>query len=586
MKPCAFGHTAALLLLMCVPGNAWAQLGDALDLGAAAKKPTISVQGFQEANGAHPGSRTKLALTVKLSEGWHVNSHTPLEDFLIPTHLDVEAPEGIGVADVVYPEHRLVTLGFSGEPVAVYDAQFSIGLAVTLAEDVAPGTYALKGTLRYQACNDAECWAPLTQTADIALTVVPQSETLKRNHEDVFKAIVFSRTDTASAEVPPPPEQPVGLAEPGDDWRALADGFSTAGLAAGYMPADDFLAFLDSAESGRQTAPSSMFHGKGIIVILLLTLLGGLALNLTPCVLPMIPINIAIIGAGAQAGSRSRGFILGGLYGLGIALVYGVLGVIAVTAGKVFGAFTSSPWFNLGIAIVFVILALATFEVFLLDFSRFQAKIGGRKKKGSYMLAFFMGGVIALLAGACVAPVVIAVLVFSQELYAKGSTAALLLPFVLGLGMAAPWPFAGAGLSLLPKPGKWMGRVKFVFGIFILLMAAYYGHQAYGLFMARYAPQPAPVQDGQWVSSLSDGLAQAKEEGKPVLIDFWATWCKNCKVMDKVTLEDAEVITRLADYVKIKYQAELPEDSPAREVMDYFGARGLPTYVVLRIDQG
>ena len=91
-----------------------------------------------------------------------------------------------------------------------------------------------------------------------------------------------------------------------------------------------------------------MFEGRGPLAILLLVLVGGLALNLTPCVLPMIPINLAIIGAGAQAGSRGRGFLLGSAYGGAMALVYGVLGLVVILTAGTFGTINSSPWFNLG----------------------------------------------------------------------------------------------------------------------------------------------------------------------------------------------------------------------------------------------
>ena len=79
-----------------------------------------------------------------------------------------------------------------------------------------------------------------------------------------------------------------------------------------------------------------------------------------------------------------------------------------------------------------------------------------------------MGAVAALLAGACVAPVVIQVVLFSSNLYATGTPLALALPFFLGIGMAIPWPIAGAGIAALPKPGAWMVRVKQAFGVFIL----------------------------------------------------------------------------------------------------------------------
>src|SRR3970282_2060138 len=105
------------------------------------------------------------------------------------------------------------------------------------------------------------------------------------------------------------------------------------------------------------------------LAIVLIGLRGGLALNLTPCVLPMIPINLAIIGAGAQAGSRRRGALLGATYGAAMAFVYGLLGLIVILTASTFGTINASPWFNAGIAALFVVLALGMFDVFAIDFS-------------------------------------------------------------------------------------------------------------------------------------------------------------------------------------------------------------------------
>jgi thiol:disulfide interchange protein len=199
-----------------------------------------------------------------------------------------------------------------------------------------------------------------------------------------------------------------------------------------------------------------------------------------------------------------------------------------------------------------------------------------------------MGAIAALLAGACVAPVVIQVVLFSSNLYATGTRMALALPFFLGIGMAVPWPIAGAGLAALPKPGPWMVRVKQGLGVIILVTAAYYGYLAYELLSNRWVDAGAvassveeKVKEG-WHSSLAEGLAAAEREGKPVLIDMWATWCKNCLTMDKTTLASAEVKAALDGYVKIKLQAEEPDTSPTKEVMQRFDAVGLPTYVILR----
>ena len=85
-----------------------------------------------------------------------------------------------------------------------------------------------------------------------------------------------------------------------------------------------------------------------------------------------------------------------------------------------------------------------------------------------------------------------------------------------------------------------------------------------------------------WHASLGEGLDTARRENKPVLIDMWATWCKNCLTMDKTTLVDAKVQLALSGYVRIKFQAESPDAAPAKDVMQRFGAVGLPTYVIVR----
>jgi thiol:disulfide interchange protein len=134
-----------------------------------------------------------------------------------------------------------------------------------------------------------------------------------------------------------------------------------------------------------------------------------------------------------------------------------------------------------------------------------------------------------------------------------------------------------------------MVRVKQVFGVFILGMAVYYGYIAYGLFANRWV-DAAEVQSSVaeklkegWHSSLASGLAAAEREQRPVLVDLWATWCKNCLTMDRTTLRDPKVTEALAGYIKIKYQAENPEEPPAQTVMQRFGAIGLPTYVILKL---
>jgi thiol:disulfide interchange protein len=357
-------------------------------------------------------------------------------------------------------------------------------------------------------------------------------------------------------------------------WHAIADRFEITGSASGYHGPEEFISFLndvDFAGTGSESSDAGTLGEHGLWLTILLILLGGMALNLTPCVLPMIPINIAIIGAGVQSGSRGRGFLLGAVYGLGIALVYGVLGLVVVLTGAKFGSLNSHPAFNFAIAVLFAVLALSMFGLFNIDFSRLQNKFGGASdKRGGLLPAFMMGGVAALLAGACVAPVVISVLLLATNLYQSGHISALLLPFVLGLGMALPWPFAGGGLSFLPKPGEWMERITQGFGVIIMIAALYYGFVGYRL-----------IKNRNHETDFTAMLQEAEKDGRPVLIDFWATWCKNCAKMEKSTFHDPKVLYNMDKFFLIKYQAEDMSAPETKAVLDYYKVMGLPTYIKL-----
>jgi thioredoxin:protein disulfide reductase len=552
---------------------------------AQIRRPRAEVTPVVEADGAAPDSTVRLALKVSLPEGLHTQSDRPRDPTLIPTVLSVDVPQGVTVQELVWPPSTDLKQEGQEQPLAVFERVFAIGVQLKLDANVPPGDLIVPARLRYQACDDKVCYPPATIDSQWTIRVVPANTAVKRGNADLFDTIAFGHGQAPPAAKP----ATAAAAGPGADSSGLArlDGFETLATTGGYLRSAAFLDFLHNAERG--VKEKGMFEGRGPLAILLIVFLGGLALNLTPCVLPMIPINLAIIGAGAQAGSRGRGFLLGSAYGAAMAIVYGVLGLIVILTAGTFGTINSSPWFNAGIAVLFVVLGLAMFDVLLIDFSSFSSRFStSEKSRGTFLLAFSMGAVAALLAGACVAPVVIQVVLFSSNLYATGTTVALALPFFLGIGMAVPWPIAGAGLAALPKPGMWMVRVKQAFGVAILATAVYYGYEAYGLFSNRWVDATAVTSSVQeklkegWTPSLADGLAAATREGKPVLIDMWATWCKNCLTMDKTTLEDPAVTAALGGYVKIKFQAEDPDSPSVKPVMQRFDAVGLPAYVVLR----
>ena len=554
---------------------------------AQVRRPKAEVTPIADTDGVYAGGPARVALHVSVPEGLHTQSNKPRDPNLIPTELTIDAPAGVTVEELVFPPSTDLKQVGQDQPLAVFEREFVIGVRLAVAANVPAGTIAVPAHLRYQACDANLCYAPATQDVAWTLTVVPPGAPIAPVNRHMFSTIAFGHGEAPvrapGIAAPPPAGQ---TPQDARDGLAKLANFTMLGSNGGYLNADEFLRFIHNAESG--VKERGMFEGRGPLMILLLVLVGGLALNLTPCVLPMIPINLAIIGAGAQAGSRGRGFLLGSAYGAAMAIVYGVLGLVVILTAGTFGTINSSPWFNLGIAILFVVLGLAMFDVLFIDFSSYSNRFQSGANRGSVALAFTMGAVAALLAGACVAPVVIQVVLFSSNLYATGTKLALALPFCLGAGMAIPWPIAGAGLAALPKPGAWMVRVKQLFGVFILATAVYYGYEAYSIFANRWVDPAAVASSVEeqvktgWHASLAEGLDTAAREQKPVLIDMWATWCKNCLTMDKTTLKNADVQAALKDYVKIKFQAEDPDAQPAKAVMQKFDAVGLPTYVILR----
>lgn len=557
-------------------------------LSPAPSGNTARAEVLLERSTVKPGGELRIAIPITIDEGWHLyhDEKGPPDAIGKETSVTLEA-EGLRFSKVKFPPPEKTPqpgLGDGGRDTWIYSHHGRIVLYALgrVDPEAAPGERSLSLEIDGLTCKKA-C---LVYRESKEVTFRIAAEASEPRHAGVFKdfppGLQPEERGSASRQPDAADTGPKGEG----DVLTMLDEFEILATTGGYLDTEDFLAFVDEAETGVQQ--KGMFEGKTPLVIVLLVILGGIALNLTPCVLPLIPINLMIIGAGAKAGSRARGFALGGTYGLAMALVYGLLGLVAIGGVGAFGSLNSTIWFNVAIAALFVVLALAMFDVFAIDFTKFQGKLNitGKMKQGTFVLAFGMGAIAALLAGACVAPVVIQVVIYAGDQYARGSTIALALPFCLGLGMALPWPFAGAGLSLLPKPGGWMVRVKQAMGVFILAFAAYYGYLAWEIYTARHgtadpAAMQADVPDG-WTASLSEGLVAAQSAGQPVFIDMWATWCKNCLAMDKTTFKDEKVLDRLDGYVKVKFQAEDLSASPTKEMLERFEGIGLPTYAILR----
>ena len=141
--------------------------------------------------------------------------------------------------------------------------------------------------------------------------------------------------------------------------------------------------------------------------------------------------------------------------------------------------------------------------------------------------------------------------------------------------MAFPWPLLAAGISFLPKPGGWMVHVKHLFGFLIILMGIYYGIQSWKILFPETEDNPATLQEV---------LVLSKESGKPVFVDFYADWCKNCIAMEKTVFQDPDVKAKLEAYEFIKIDATNTHDPRIRKLLDQYDIRGLPAYLILKAE--
>ncbi|HEY9383813.1 MAG TPA: cytochrome c biogenesis protein CcdA [Gemmatimonadales bacterium] len=204
--------------------------------------------------------------------------------------------------------------------------------------------------------------------------------------------------------------------------------------------------------------------------------LAGLVTSVTPCVYPMIPITVGILGgAGAESRSRRRTVAYVLLYALGLALVYASLGLLAGMSGTLFGTISSNRWAYLVMANLLLLAALAMLDVFPVSAPARLVAWAGRFGARSPGSVFLMGATSGLVAAPCGAPAFAAVLTFVS--HTRSAALGFLYLLVFSLGMTALLIVVGlsAGtLASLPKAGRWMSWVKKAAGVLILGMAEYY----------------------------------------------------------------------------------------------------------------
>ena len=212
--------------------------------------------------------------------------------------------------------------------------------------------------------------------------------------------------------------------------------------------------------------------------------LAGLLISFTPCVYPIIPIQLGFIGGRTAAGTGEvgeltskfnfHGFRLSILFVVGMSIVYAALGAFASLTGTLFGVWASSPWTYIVVANIILLFALSMFDVFSLQAPQFLSKWNPEKKGKGYLSALLIGASSGLVVGPCTAPALGATLAYvgTQGNVVFGTL--VLFVFALGMGtlMIVLGTFSGA-VSLLPRSGGWMAKVKIVFGILMIIIAQY-----------------------------------------------------------------------------------------------------------------
>jgi thiol:disulfide interchange protein len=251
----------------------------------------------------------------------------------------------------------------------------------------------------------------------------------------------------------------------------------------GFEPPDAFLTRLGHVESGDGTDSPTLASritaalDEGSLWVYVLVFLAGIVGSLSPCVYPLIPITISLFGA-RDAKSRMQGFLLSLVYVLGITATYSTLGVVAASAGKVFGNALQSGWVIVTVAVVFVAMGLSMLGAFEIRLpavlgTRLNQVGGGEGKR--FLGAFVMGTVAGVIAAPCVGPPLVAVLSFVAAHGDVPQGLGLLSVYSLGMGLL----FIVLGtftqlLTRMPKSGGWMEAVKGSLGIIMLVVGAVY----------------------------------------------------------------------------------------------------------------
>ena len=379
-------------------------------------------------------------------------------------------------------------------------------------------------------------------------------------------------------------------------------------------------------EASAAPPPPGPLGGFALVWTLGGIFLGGMALNLTPCVYPLLPITVSYFGG---AGGRGRGRLIthGIMYILGLAFTNSVLGIAAALTGGLMGAALQSPMVLLAVAAVLAAFALSLFGFWEIRLPGALTRAASRSYAG-YFGSLFMGLTLGLVAAPCIGPFVLGLLTWVA---AKGSAwFGFLVFFTLSLGLGLPLfilaLFSGS-LERLPRSGEWLIWVRRAMGWVLLGFAVYFirpllpetwavglmaavtlaaavhlgwldrspatfrafawlktGAGILGLVFAAWLISVLVLRDPgiAWQPYSESLLETALQQEKPVIIDFSADWCTPCRELEEITFHHPEVVRSAREnFLMVKVDVTGKGDPRHLDLLKRFNVKGVPTVVFL-----
>lgn len=531
----------------------------------------------------------KLALKVKINPKYHINSYKPNDEAFIKTEVTSKSSDLINVSSF-FPPHKMYKFAFSETEIPVYENEITIGMNFLLKEGTKDGEISIPIEFSYQACDANACYPPKTLKGDIKVNI---SKTGTITNKEVFSKIDFTKPIVAENK------------DAGKKDESLKENTRNEGQNPDEMKVSNFI------------------EERGMLLGLLIIFVWGLALNLTPCIYPLIPITISYFGA-QSSGNKMQSIMMGVFYAIGMAVTYSLMGLVAALTGSMLGTALQNPIVVIFISLIFIALATSMFGLWEIRVPQSLA-LAGNKNRSGYFGSLMMGLLVGFIAAPCIGPIVLSLLVYVGKL--GNPFMGFFLFFVLSLGLGVPYIFLAAfssSISKLPRSGEWMISVKLIFGFVLVIMAlntlgplmpehiyniifplsiilsGIYlivldnkGLNAKGYTKVKYLIAIAGIIAGVWLikpesktmevswknlTSLEQIESSVKSEKKPIMIDFYADWCAQCKELDKYTYTDEKVVELSKNINNIKI--DLTKENA--DITNKYGIKGLPVVIFMK----